>query len=150
MNTKSDHRQAANAAALAQELRALFGKLKRRLREQAHVGDLTPSQVSVLLRLEKDGPATASSLARAEGMRPQSIGPIIVALEAAGLVSGAPHPTDGRQTILSLTAACRKLVQDGRAARQDWLSRTIQARLSLQEQKDLAAAVELLKRFVDD
>jgi DNA-binding MarR family transcriptional regulator len=150
MNTKSDHRQAANAAALAQELRALFGKLKRRLREQAHVGDLTPSQVSVLLRLEKDGPATASSLARAEGMRPQSIGPIIAALEAAGLVSGAPHPTDGRQTILSLTAACRKLVQDGRAARQDWLSRTIQARLSLQEQKDLAAAVELLKRFVDD
>jgi DNA-binding MarR family transcriptional regulator len=150
MNTKSDHRQAANAAALAQELRALFGKLKRRLREQAHVGDLTPSQVSVLLRLEKDGPATASSLARAEGMRPQSIGPIVAALEAAGLVSGAPHPTDGRQTILSLTAACRKLVQDGRAARQDWLSRTIQARLSLQEQKDLAAAVELLKRFVDD
>jgi len=150
MNTKSDHRQAANAAALAQELRALFGKLKRRLREQAHVGDLTPSQVSVLLRLEKDGPATASSLARAEGMRPQSIGPIVAALEAAGLVSGAPHPTDGRQTILSLTAACRKLVQDGRTARQDWLSRTIQARLSLQEQKDLAAAVELLKRFVDD
>jgi DNA-binding MarR family transcriptional regulator len=150
MNTKSDHRQAANAAALAQELRALFGKLKRRLRDQAHVGDLTPSQVSVLLRLEKDGSATASSLARAEGMRPQSIGPIIAALEAAGLVSGAPHPTDGRQTILSLTAACRKLVQDGRAARQDWLSRTIQARLSLQEQKDLAAAVELLKRFVDD
>jgi DNA-binding MarR family transcriptional regulator len=150
MNTKLDHRRTARADALAQELRALFGKLKRRLREQANVGDLTPSQVSVLLRLEKDGPATASSLARAEGMRPQSIGPIIAALEAAGLVSGAPHPTDGRQTILSLTAACRKLVQEGRTARQDWLSRTIQARLSPQEQEDLAAAVGLLKRFVDD
>jgi|ERR1700722_9156080 DNA-binding MarR family transcriptional regulator len=150
MNAKLDHRRTARADALAQELRALFGKLKRRLREQANVGDLTPSQVSVLLRLEKDGPATASSLARAEGMRPQSIGPIIAALEAAGLVSGAPHPTDGRQTILSLTAACRKLVQEGRTARQDWLSRTIQARLSPQEQEDLAVAVGLLKRFVDD
>jgi DNA-binding MarR family transcriptional regulator len=150
MNATLDHRRTARADALAQELRALFGKLKRRLREQANVGDLTPSQVSVLLRLEKDGPATASSLARAEGMRPQSIGPIIAALEAAGLVSGAPHPTDGRQTILSLTAACRKLVQEGRTARQDWLSRTIQARLSPQEQEDLAAAVDLLKRFVDD
>jgi len=149
MNTKLDQRRTVRAAELAQELRALFGKLKRRLREQANVGDLTPSQVSVLLRLEKDGPATASSLARAEGMRPQSIGPIIAALEAAGLVSGAPHPTDGRQTILSLTAACRKLIQEGRTARQDWLSRTIQARLSSQEQEDLAAAVELLKRFVD-
>jgi DNA-binding MarR family transcriptional regulator len=150
MNAKLDHRRTARADALAQELRALFGKLKRRLREQANVGDLTPSQVSVLLRLEKDGPATASGLARAEGMRPQSIGPIIAALEAAGLVSGAPHPTDGRQTILSLTAACRKLVQEGRTARQDWLSRTIQARLSPQEQEDLAVAVGLLKRFVDD
>jgi DNA-binding MarR family transcriptional regulator len=150
MNSQPDDRQAARAAALAQELRALLGKLKRRLREQAHVGDLTPSQVSVLLRLEKEGPATASNLARAEGMRPQSIGPVIAALEAAGFVSGAPDPTDGRQTILSLTDVCRKWAQEGRAARQDWLCRTIQARFSPQEQKGLTAAVDLLKRLVDD
>jgi DNA-binding MarR family transcriptional regulator len=154
MKGQPNDRHAASAAAraedLAQELRALLGKLKRRLREQAHVGDLTPSQVSVLLRLEKDGPATASSLARAEGMRPQSIGPVIAALETAGFVSGAPDPTDGRQTILSLTEACRKWAQEGRAARQDWLCRTIQTRLSPQEQKGLTAAVELLRRLVDD
>jgi DNA-binding MarR family transcriptional regulator len=154
MKAQPNNRQAARAAALAQdlaqELRALLGKLKRRLREQAHVGDLTPSQVSVLLRLEKDGPATASSLARAEGMRPQSIGPVIAALEAAGFISGAPDPADGRQTILSLTAACRKWVAEGRAARQDWLSRTIETRLSPQEQAGLTAAVELLRRLVDD
>jgi DNA-binding MarR family transcriptional regulator len=150
MNAQLDDRQAAGAATLAQELRALLGKLKRRLREQAHVGDLTPSQVSVLLRLEKDGPATASSLARAEGMRPQSIGPVIAALEAADFVSGAPDPTDGRQTILSLTDACRKWAQEGRTARQDWLCRTIQTRFSPQEQEALTAAVELLKRLVDD
>jgi len=150
MTGQPDDRQTARAAALAQELRALLGKLKRRLREQAHVGDLTPSQVSVLLRLEKEGPATASSLARAEGMRPQSIGPVIAALEVIGFVSGAPDPTDGRQTILSLTDACRKWAQEGRAARQDWLCRTIQARFSPQEQKGLTAAVDLLKRLVDD
>jgi len=138
------------ASTLAQDLRALFGKLKRRLREQANVGDLTPSQVSVLLRLEKDGPATASSLARAEGMRPQSMGPIIAALEGAGLVSGGPDPTDGRQTLLSLTDACRKWVEESRAARQDWLTRTLQARLSPEEQDKLAEAVELLKRLVGD
>jgi DNA-binding MarR family transcriptional regulator len=138
------------AAALATELRAAFGKLKRRLREQADVGDLTPSQVSVLLRLEKDGAATASSLARAEGMRPQSMASVVAALETAGLVSGASDPKDGRQTLLSLTDACRKWVQEGRAARQDWLSRTIAARLTLKEQDHLAAAVELLARLIDD
>ena len=150
MKGEPDDPQPARAAALAQELRALLGKLKRRLREQAHVGDLTPSQVSALLRLEKDGPATASSLARAEGMRPQSIGPVIAALETAGLVSGAPDPTDGRQTILSLTPACRELIRNGRAARQDWLLHRIEERLTAEEQAQLAFSLRLLNRLVDD
>ncbi len=150
MKDRADNSQTVRSSALAAELRALVGKLKRRLREQAGSKDLPPSQVSVLLRLEKDGPATASSLARAEGMRPQSMGSVITALQVAGLVSGAPDPADGRQTILSLTEACRKWAQEGRAARQDWLFRTLEARLSPEEQDKLVDAVELLKRLVDD
>ena len=102
------------SVALAEALRSVVGKLKRRLRDQADTGDLTPSQTAVLLRLEKDGPATASGLGRAEGMRPQSMAPVIAALESAGLVKGAPDPADGRQTLFSLTDACRKWVAEGR------------------------------------
>jgi DNA-binding MarR family transcriptional regulator len=149
MNTPPDT-HLARTAALATELRAVFGKLKRRLREQAGAGDLTPSQMSVLLRLEREGPATTSNLARLEGMRPQSMGAVIAALEAAGLVSGASDPADGRQTILSLTDACRTWVAEQRAARQDWLTRTLQARLSPQEQDQLTEALKLLRRLVDD
>lgn len=139
-----------HAAAVATELRATIGKLKRRLRRQTSGGDLTPSQLSVLLRLEEDGAATTSSLARAEGMRPQSMAAVVAALEAAGLVSGAPDPSDGRQTLLSLTDACRRSFRDGRAARQDWLSRSLAARFTAQELAELAAAVALLKRLIDD
>lgn len=138
------------ATSLAHDIRGLAGKLKRRLREQADVGDLTPSQTAVLLRLEKDGPATTSSLARAEGMRPQSMGTVVAALESAGLVQGTPDPSDGRQTILSLTDAFRKRIGEGRAARQDWLFRTIQSRLLPREQEQLVAAIALLQRLVDD
>ena len=138
------------ATQLAQDIRGLASKLKRRLREQAYVGDLTPSQTAVLLRLEKNGQATTSSLARAEGIRPQSMGAIIAALDSAGLVCGAPNPRDGRQTLLSLTDACRRWIGEGRAARQDWLSRTIETQLSPPEQEQLAAAVQLLRRLVDD
>lgn len=144
------HAQPSHPTALVQNLRAVLGRLRRRLREQGGAGDLTPSQVSVLLRLEKDGPATASALARAEGMRPQSVVPIIAALEAAGLIAGAPDPRDGRQTILSLTPACRKWVAEGRAAREDWLARTIAARLSAEERALLAQAVVLLERLAED
>lgn len=142
--------RSARAAALAAELRATFGKLKRRLREQTGGGELTLSQVSVLLRLETDGATTASNLARAEGMRPQSMASVITALETAGFVSSAPDPNDGRQILLSLTDAFRKWAQEGRAARQDWLSRTIAARLTVEEQDQLAAAVKLLAQLIDD
>ncbi len=151
MNTAaSNNHPASRAPDLARDIRALIGKLKRRLRERAHVGDLTPSQVSVLLRLEKDGPATASSLARAEGMRPQSMGAIIAALEGAGLVCGGTDPNDGRRAPLSLTDTCRKWAEDGRATRQDWLTRALRTHLSPEEQDKLAEAVALLKRIVDE
>ena len=80
MTGVSDNIQVARASVLATEIRALVGKLKRRLREQAGVGDLAPSQISVLLRLEREGPATTSNLARLEGMRPQSMGTVIASL----------------------------------------------------------------------
>ncbi|MCU1483248.1 MAG: marR [Subtercola sp.] len=139
----------SEASALAAELRSAVGALLRRLREQAGEGDLTSAQKSVLLRLERDGPATGSALARAEAMRPQSMGAIIAALETAGYVKGAPDPADGRQTIISLTDHFRARVGAARAVRQDWLQRTLQARLTVQEQRQLADAVALLKRLLE-
>jgi DNA-binding MarR family transcriptional regulator len=150
MTDRTDPPPSDLAAALAGDLRALVAQLRRRFREQAILGEFTPSQVAVLLRLEREGPATVSALARAEGMRPQSMGTLIAPLEAAGHINGAPDPDDGRQTLWSLTGAFREWLKEGRAARQDWLSRTIEARLTGAEQEQLAAAVELLKRLVAD
>lgn len=131
-------------------MRTLIGRLKRKLRDQTDHEDFTSTQTSVLLRLEGDGPATISNLARAEAMRPQSMSAVIAPLEAAGLVRGVPDPNDGRQTLISLTPTCQKLIQERRAAKQDWLTRTIQAKLSAQEQEQLAAALEIVARLIED
>jgi DNA-binding MarR family transcriptional regulator len=131
-------------------MRSVFRKLKMRLREHGGRNDLTPAQTSVLLLLEKDGPATVSSLARTEGMRPQSMSAVVAPLQESGLVRGAPDPSDGRQTLMSLTPRCLKLLQDGRAARQDWLTTIITQKLTVQEQEKLQAALEVLKRLVED
>ncbi|MDR3750106.1 MAG: MarR family transcriptional regulator [Terracidiphilus sp.] len=131
-------------------MRAVFRKLKQRLREHGGRGDLTPSQISVVLRLEMDGSATVSSLARTEGMRPQSMSAVVIPLQESGLVRGAPDPSDGRQTLMSLTPKCLKLLAEGRAARQDWLITRISQKLSVQEQEKLQAALPLLTRLVED
>ncbi len=141
--------EATRTLAAAGELRVVLGKLKRRLREELHMGNLTWSQVSVLGHLERGGPATVTALAHAEGVRPQSMGATVAVLEKAGLVSGTADPNDGRQTVISLTAACQELIKASRAAREDWLFRSMRTNLTLAEQKQLATAVDLLKRITD-
>ena len=138
------------ASALAAELRAVFRQLKMRAREHGGGNDLTPSQASVLLRLEMDGPATVSSLARAEGMRPQSMSAVVTSLQDAGLVGGAPDPGDGRKTLMSLTPKCLKWLREGRTARQDWLTTIISQKLSAPEQVKLQKTIKLLTRLVEE
>lgn len=133
----------------AGELRALVGRLRRRLSEQASAGDFTPSQISALARLLNDGPSTLTALATAEGMRPQSMSAIVVVLEAAGFVAGSPDPSDGRATILSLTELARHTVHAGRAAKDDWLFHAIRSKLDADEQVELASSIRLLNRLLE-
>lgn len=146
---QEDHQDHDQVLQLAGELRILIGKLRRRLREESHLGDITMSQASVLSRLEREGPATVSSLARAEGMRPQSMAATVLALSAAQMVTGSPDPLDGRQTILTLTDSCRAWIAASRAAREDWLARTIETRLTPAEVTELDRAVALLTRLTE-
>ena len=148
MMTFDDHRGAV-LPGMATDLRVVLGKLTRRLRGRSAVGDLTSSQKSALSHLERTGPATVSTLARIERVRPQSMGATVAALQAAGLVEGAPDPQDGRQTLMSLTPACVEIVRAGRAAREDWLLQAIHAHLTPAEQQELAHAIRLLARLVD-
>jgi DNA-binding MarR family transcriptional regulator len=150
MSRRSPVPESETASDLAAQIRTILSRLKRRLREQGGRGDLTPSQISVLLRIEKEGAATVSGLARAEGMRPQSMSSIVTSLQDAGLVSGIADPNDGRKTLMSLSKKCEKLLREGRAARQDWLTAIILQKLSAQEQQQLFTTLELLSRLTED
>jgi DNA-binding MarR family transcriptional regulator len=135
---------------LAGELRLVVGQLMKRLRQEAHLLDLRWSQIKVLSHLDQDGPATITALAQAEGVRPQSMGATVAGLEAAGLVAGAAHPTDGRQTLWSLTELCRQKVEENRAVREDWLFQKLAENFSPAEQEELTRSLRLLRRLADD
>jgi DNA-binding MarR family transcriptional regulator len=149
MNSAPETSKPEHLAALAGELRISVSKLVRRLREQSQAGDFTSSQRSVLLRLERDGPATVSALARAESVRPQSMRVTVANLEAQGAVRGTPDPEDGRQTLIALTPAFRAKVKASRAAKEDWLLHALESQLTAREQASLASAVKLLERLAD-
>jgi len=145
----SEREDEPDVTALAHDIRTMLRQLRRRLQEESEVAEFTPSQLAVLARLEQNGTATVSALARAEGVRPQSMGPIIAALESVGFVAGTPHPTDGRQTLYSLTPEAIEFYRVNRAARDDWLSRSIQAHYDAREQRELGRALQFMMRLLE-
>jgi DNA-binding MarR family transcriptional regulator len=125
-----------------------IGLLVRRVRAAAASQELSLTEAAVMARLMKDGPATTADLARAEGMRPQSMGTTIAALEEMGIVERKPHPTDGRQVTIGLTAkgvAVRKSAKD---AKRTWLAQAI-AQLDKKQQATLFAAGEIIRRLAE-
>src|ERR1700689_254905 len=88
-----------SAGAAARDLRVMFSRLRRQLKEVATGGGLTPSQTAVLTRLWKDGASTASALAAAERGRPQSMATIVTALDEHCLIQRVPDPEDGRRQV---------------------------------------------------
>ena len=139
--------ESVEPAALAGAIRAVVGKLARRLRDTAPPGHFSWAQAHVLGRLERDGAATLTALARAENMRSQSMGAIVGPLEEAGLVAGAPDPEDGRQTLLSVTESGRAYIRENRRTREDWLAGRIRVELAPQEQEEVLRALTLLERI---
>ncbi len=136
----------SSTAELAHELRDAVGRLVRRLR--AEPGPPVP-QMTVLGRIDREGPATTSELAAAERMRPQSMAQTVHDLEAAGLVSRRPDPDDRRRAFVELTGAGRELLRTTRARREGWLTAALERELSAEERALLADALALLGRIAD-
>lgn len=137
-----------SAVAAARDIRVVFSRLRRRLKDIA-VGGLTPSQTAVLTRLWKEGPSSASALAAAERVRPQSMATILAALGQRRLIERSPDPNDKRRQVVSLTAAGRKRAESDRRAREEWLARAIQERYTEAERRVIVDALSLLERLTE-
>jgi DNA-binding MarR family transcriptional regulator len=122
--------------------------LVRRVRAAAAAQELSLTEAAVMSRLAKDGPATTADLARAESMKPQSMGATIAALEDMGMVERKPHPTDGRQVNIELTAKGEAMRKSAKDAKRTWLAQAI-AQLDERERETLFAAGEIIKRLVE-
>ncbi len=124
------------------------GLLVRRVRAAAASHELSLTEYAVMARLAREGPATTADLARAEGMKPQSMGTTIAALEERGMVERKPHPTDGRQVNIALTAKGAAVRNSARSAKRTWLAQAI-SQLDRQEQAILFAAGDIIKRLAE-
>ncbi|MGD0197088.1 MAG: MarR family transcriptional regulator [Solirubrobacteraceae bacterium] len=132
-------------ALLASELRVVIGQLVRRLRAEK----LLPlTHNSVLSRLERCGPASASDLAAAEKMRPQSMAQTLGELEEHGYITRTPDLNDKRRVLVTIADAGLETLAEYRRKREGWLALAL-AELSSDEQRTLAKALAVMRRLAE-
>ncbi|MGC0363941.1 DNA-binding MarR family transcriptional regulator [Rhodococcus sp. 27YEA15] len=140
----------STSAQASQAVRTVISRLRRRILRAAEAEDITLGQASVLARLSDTPGMTAAELATVEGVRHQSMTATVNSLGTSGLVERRPDPDDGRRVLLSLTAAGSRRVEEGRTARQEWLTGQLQVRCTEEERLTVIAAMSVLNRLTDD
>jgi DNA-binding MarR family transcriptional regulator len=83
-------------------LRAAILRLSRHLRKH-DLADLTPTQVSALATVARDGPMRLGDLAAAERIAPSTLTRLVSALEERGYLERAVVPGDARAWLVSVT-----------------------------------------------
>ncbi|MFJ5531816.1 MarR family winged helix-turn-helix transcriptional regulator [Streptomyces sp. NPDC093261] len=135
-----------DTARLATGLRLAVGRVTRRLRQAHAVGDVTLSGVSVLARLEAEGPGYPGSLADLERVRPQAMAGTLAGLEQRGLVRRTPDAADGRRAVVTITEEGRAMLAERRSESVHRLSAVLEE-FTAQERQTLASALPLLDRL---
>ncbi len=128
-------------------LRLAVLRLARRLRQE-HAGDLTPSQLSALSCVEREGPLSLRDLAEMERVQPPSISRIVGSLEGEGWVERVADAADRRVVLVSATAKARRELDRIRRERNAWLAGRL-AELPAGEQRAVLDALDGLEHLMD-
>jgi DNA-binding MarR family transcriptional regulator len=134
----------------AARLRAVIGKLSRRLRPTAagKAAELTPTKISVLMDVVRRGPLRLSDVASAEGLNPTMLSRVIAGLVDAGLLERTSDEADRRAAWVKATAAGRRLSERMRRERTDALNEAL-ADLHDKDRDRILDALDALERLAD-
>ena len=138
----------ADALQCASHVRTAVSPLSRQLRSGAAAPDgPSVAKLSVLGQLHRHGPCTPTALAGHERVKLQSLTRLLAELEAEGWIGRAPHASDGRQWLLSLTPEGLRRLKALMRSREAALARAIGATLSAEQRALLLQACGLLDRI---
>ncbi|MGH2872861.1 MAG: MarR family winged helix-turn-helix transcriptional regulator [Solirubrobacteraceae bacterium] len=134
----------------ATRLRVAIGRLSRRLRRTAAGAalGLTPTRISVLLTVVREGPIRLSALAESEGLNPTMLSRVISDLVDAGLVLRTCDDGDRRAAWAEATPAGEELAQRMRRERTDALNAALDA-LTASHRRQLERALPAIEVLAD-
>ncbi len=119
------------------------------LRLRAERTGLGSTGVAVLGQLHRRGALTASEIAAAERVQPQSLTRVLASLEEQQLISRQQDTHDRRRHTIELTDRGRQLLKEHMKSSDDWLAEAIGERLNPTERAVLQLAAGILDQLLD-
>ena len=134
----------------AVRLRTVIGRLSRRLRSTAAARDagLTPTAISLLLTVVRNGPTRLSDLADAEGLNPTMLSRAVGGMVQDGLLKRSSDEGDRRAAWVAATTAGRKLAERMRRERTDAVNAAL-AGLSESQRRRVERALPALEELAE-
>lgn len=131
-------------------LRAVIGRLSRLLRPTptALAAGLTPTRISVLLTVVREGRVGLSDLAVAESINPTQLSRAIAQLMEAGLLERSADQGDRRAAWVKATPAGRRLADRIRRERTDALNVALEG-LEPADRERIVAALGSLEQLAE-
>lgn len=133
---------------LASDLRAVISALHKGLRRFS-VNSYSMTEMETIGLLTREPALLPSQLAALTRVKTQTMSQILNKLEAQRVIKRTPSKEDKRSILISLTAPGRKMVQQMRYERDEWLRHAIDTALTEKEKDLLIKAVPLLNKLVD-
>ncbi|MFD3406870.1 MarR family winged helix-turn-helix transcriptional regulator [Kribbella sp. NPDC058693] len=130
-------------------LRRTSTRLALRLRAERSGDGLGSTGVAVLGQLHRRGALTASEIAAAERVQPQSLTRVLASLEEQGLIAREQDTQDRRRHTIELTDDGRRLLREHVKSSDDWLAEAIETRLNPTERAVLQLAAGILDQLLD-
>jgi DNA-binding MarR family transcriptional regulator len=137
------------AQAAAGVLRQGMAQLGRRLRAERVSHGLSRSRLSLLNLLALNGAMTASAMAAAERLQPQSLTRMLTRLDNDGLIVRSPDDADRRQVRIDITREGVAVLDEDTRRREAWLAKAMAERLTPTEREVLRLAAGLMERLAD-
>jgi DNA-binding MarR family transcriptional regulator len=134
----------------AQDLRVAIGRVARRLRQLYATERRSAAsfiELGILVHLERDGPASPTTLAAGEGVTTQAIAGVVRELERRGRVERTGSQTDRRRVAVAITDAGRELLISRENAVVDAMVSALADEYTPAERRQLESAVPLLNRL---
>lgn len=135
---------------MSSSLRSSISLLHKRLRKQMYSTEsYSITEITTLGRLYNQDHLLPSELATMAKIKTQSMSQILKKMEKQNVIVRIPCKTDRRKTYVSLTDSGRKLVEQTRYERDDWLTNAIRKNLTRDERRTLIRSIEIIQKLAE-